>query len=70
MKIYFAGTPGIASREREREWQKLIRRRLLSFWDIAIETHRAVPQAFKLITGIEDEDLLSRGSGSREPGGL
>jgi len=32
MKIYLAGTPGI--RERERNWQKIARRRLLSYWDI------------------------------------
>lgn len=46
MKIYFAGTPGII--ERERRWLKLLRRRLLSFWDIS-QDQFSVPEAFKMI---------------------
>ena len=59
MKVYFAGTPGIKSRERE--WRKIIPYRLLSYWDIAIETHRAGDYAFNLIKN----DILSRSSGRR-----
>jgi len=46
MRIYLAGTPGIKSRERE--WQKILHNRLLSFWDI-IQDQFNVPFAFKLI---------------------
>jgi len=47
MKIYLAGTPGIKSRERE--WLKIIRRRLLSYWDIQ-QNQFNIPYSFKLIT--------------------
>ena len=46
MKIYLAGTPGM--RERERNWQKFLTKRLLSFWDICKDQFE-VPFAFKLI---------------------
>ena len=46
MKIYLAGTPGMESRERE--WQKILLRRLLSYWDIQ-QDQFSVPFAFKLI---------------------
>jgi hypothetical protein len=46
MKIYLAGTPGIESRERE--WQKILKRRLLSYWDIQ-RNQFAIPFAFNLI---------------------
>jgi hypothetical protein len=55
MKIYFAGTPGI----RERNWQKVIARRLLSYWDIKYEIFRAVPFAFELIRR-KNENYLCR----------
>ena len=47
MKIYLAGTPG--TRERERGWDKILKRRLLSYWDIQ-QNQFNVPYAFKLIT--------------------
>ena len=47
MKIYLAGTPG--TEEREREWDKILKRRLLSYWDIQ-QDQFSVPYAFKLIT--------------------
>ena len=43
MKIYFAGTPGNLTRERE--WRKLLNRRLFSFWDIS-QDQFAVKEAF------------------------
>jgi len=46
MKIYLAGTPGMESRERE--WQKILKRRLLSFWDIT-QNQFSVLFAFNLI---------------------
>jgi len=46
MKIYLAGTPGIESREKE--WQRLLSNRLLSYWDIQ-ENQFGVPYAFQLI---------------------
>lgn len=46
MKVYLAGTPGIISRERE--WQKILTKRLLSYWDISQKTF-AVKEAFELI---------------------
>jgi hypothetical protein len=46
MKIYFAGTPGIE--ERERNWQSVIKTRLLSFWDIK-NNQFSIPFAFNLI---------------------
>lgn len=46
MRIYLAGTPGIT--ERERSWQEVLKRRLLSYWDIQQDQFNA-PYAFKLI---------------------
>ena len=46
MRIYLAGTPGMESRERE--WQKILKRRLLSYWDIQ-QKQFSVSFAFKLI---------------------
>lgn len=46
MKIYFAGTPGIESRERE--WQRMLKSRLLSYWDIQ-QNQFSIPFAFNLI---------------------
>ena len=46
MKIYFAGNPGI--RERERNWQRIVSDRLLSFWAISQKAF-AIHYAFKLI---------------------
>ena len=43
MKIYLAGTPGQV--KREREWNKLSPKRLLSFWDISMEAF-AVKESF------------------------
>ena len=45
MRIYLAGTPGVI--EREKAWQKLLKRRLHSFWDIS-QNAFAVYEAFKL----------------------
>jgi hypothetical protein len=64
MKIYLAGTPGIE--ERERNWQKIIRGRLLSYWDIQ-QNQFGVPFAFKLI---KNENLVSRSSRRRDDGRL
>ena len=61
MKIYLAGTPGIESRERD--WQKKLTSRLLSYWDIH-QNQFAVPEAFDLIRR-RNEDLVSRGSRRR-----
>jgi hypothetical protein len=46
MKVYLAGTPG--TEIREREWQKIIKKRLLSFWDIS-QNQFSIPFAFNLI---------------------
>lgn len=46
MNTYFAGAPGMESRERG--WQRLIKHRLLSFWNI-VNDEFSVPFAFKLI---------------------
>ena len=46
MKIYLAGTPG--TEIREREWLKIIKLRLLSYWDIQQDQFN-VPYSFKLI---------------------
>jgi len=46
MKIYLAGTPGIENREKS--WQRIIKRRLLSYWDIWKDQF-SVPFAFGLI---------------------
>jgi len=54
MKIYLAGTPGTI--QREREWQKSIQKRLLSYWDIQQEQF-AVKEAFYLIKRGENENL-------------
>jgi hypothetical protein len=59
MKIYFAGTPGIESRERE--WQRILKRRLLSYWDIQ-QGQFSVPFAFKLIKE-KYENLSGRSAG-------
>lgn len=50
MKIYLAGNPGI--KKNEIRWSKKFndRSRLLSYWDICIETHRAGDFAFMLIS--------------------
>ena len=61
MKIYFAGTPGIE--DREREWQKITHKRLLSFWDIQ-QNQFGVPFAFNLIKQ-KYESLVGRSSGRR-----
>lgn len=47
MKIYFAGTPGI--KQRERDWQQILKHRLLSFWDITMKQFN-VDFAFKLVS--------------------
>lgn len=57
MKIYFAGTMGIASRERK--LQKFIANRLLSFWDLW-NNQFAVPFAFKLIIKKKKNDQSIR----------
>jgi len=59
MKIYLAGTPGIE--ERERNWQRTIKSRLLSYWDIQ-QNQFAIPFAFKLI---KDETISGRSSRRR-----
>ena len=46
MKVYFAGAPGLESRERR--WQELVSRRLLSFHNI-VRKEFSVPYAFDLI---------------------
>ena len=46
MKVYLAGTPGMESRERE--WQAILKQRLLSYWDIS-QNAFSVPYAFNLI---------------------
>ena len=46
MKIYLAGTPGI--KEREKDWQKLIEKRLLSYHHIVTDTFN-IRFAFELI---------------------
>lgn len=51
MKIYFAGNTGI--KKRERELQTKVINRLLSYWDIEIETHRAGPFAMNLMMNKE-----------------
>ena len=51
MKIYLAGTPGIKSRERE--WLRIIKRRLLSFWDIQQDQFN-IPYSFWLIRNIKN----------------
>lgn len=56
MKVYLAGTPGILSRERE--WQKILTKRLLSYWDISQKTF-AVKEAFELIKE-RNANILSR----------
>lgn len=53
MKIYFAGTPGI--KERERVWMRLIKRRLLSFWDISKEQFW-VKEAFEMYISMIRKD--------------
>lgn len=70
MKIYFAGTPGIISREAI--WQGIIADgrggRLLSFWDIS-QDQFAVKLAFHL--GIENnENLAGRSSRGGQTWGL
>ena len=51
MKIYFAGTPGQIARERG--WLKILKKRLLSFWDIQ-NNQFAVPESFDLIKEINE----------------
>ena len=46
MKVYLAGTPG--TKRRERDWQRSIKRRLLSYWDIQ-QDQFSIPFAFNLI---------------------
>lgn len=46
MKIYLAGTPG--TKVREKRWQQILTRRLLSFWDIQQDQFN-VRYSFKLI---------------------
>ena len=62
MKIYLAGTPG--TEIREREWQKKIKGRLLSYWDIS-QNQFSVPFAFNLIKQ-RYENLVSRSSRRRD----
>jgi hypothetical protein len=62
MKIYLAGTPG--TEIREREWQKILTKRLLSFWDIQ-QDQFSVPFAFKLIKK-QYESIFSRSSRRRD----
>lgn len=58
MKIYLAGTPGTECREKQ--WQKILRNRLLSYWDIQ-ENQFSVPFAFHLIKK-KHENLVRGGS--------
>lgn len=46
MRIYLAGTPGTI--KREIDWEKLAKKRLLSYWDIQQDQFGVVP-AFMLI---------------------
>lgn len=46
MKVYLAGTTGIISREKQ--LRKFYKSRLLSYWDVAIVTHRAGKESFEL----------------------
>ena len=57
MKIYFAGTPGMISREKE--WIKLYAHRLLSFWDIH-NNQFSVLKAFKLIEKYNENDSITK----------
>jgi len=47
MKIYLAGNPG--TRDNAILYNKNIEKRLTSFFDLKIETHRASPYEFNLI---------------------
>lgn len=58
MKVYFAGAPG--TEIREREWQRIIHKRLLSFWNIG-QDQFSVPFAFDLIKR-KFEHFISRSS--------
>ena len=64
MHLYLAGTPGIESRERE--WQKRISKRLLSYWDIQQDQFN-VRFAFRLIKEKYEDNICrsSRRRGSR-----
>jgi hypothetical protein len=53
MKIYFAGAPGQESRERK--WQRTIKKRLLSFYNI-LQDEFSVPYAFDLIKNKKQND--------------
>ena len=57
MKIYLAGTPG--TEIREREWQKILKCRLLSYWDIQ-QDQFSVPFAFKLIRNKIRHDRIKK----------
>jgi len=57
MKIYLAGTPG--TEERERDWQKIAKTRLFSYWDIQ-QNQFGVPFAFDLIKKNHYENISGR----------
>jgi hypothetical protein len=59
MKINLAGTPG--TRERERKWQSLILKRLLSFWDIS-QNQFNIPFAFELSMETKVDLFLDSGA--------
>lgn len=56
MKIYFAGASG--SEDRERDWSRLIAKRLLSYWSIQ-QNQAVVKVAFGLVRK-QYEDLPRR----------
>ena len=58
MRVYFAGAPGLKSREKI--WQRLAGRRLLSYWNIAQEEFN-VPFAFQLIKRKHDRAKRQKG---------
>lgn len=52
MYIYLAGTPGI--KQREREWQMKLIRRLLSYWDIQQEQFNVKYAFFLAMENIDE----------------
>ena len=58
MKVYLAGTPG--QTEREILWRKLLKHRLLSYWDI-LNDQFAVYDAFKLAYNVKKKRNKKKG---------
>lgn len=54
MKIYFAGSPGAV--ERERNWLRLISRRLLSYWAVQ-QNQFGVRHSIEMIKEKNIEDI-------------